>query len=65
MKIYRRISFFMASVLTGVLHAFAFVLGIGVVSMLFKVAGRHLLSRDGKSSTWGPVSGSGDAGRMY
>lgn len=65
MRAYKRISFFMAGILVVVLHALAFILGIGIVSVLFKMAGRRLLSQRARNSTWEPVSGSGDVSRMY
>ncbi len=55
----------MAGFLVVALHALAFILGIGIVSVLFKMVGRRLLSQRAWNSTWEPVSGSGDVRRMY
>lgn len=65
MSIFKHISLFIARIITGVLHAFSFVLGVGIISVLYRITGRRLSSRDIHSFTWKSVTGSSNTDRMY
>ncbi|MBI5018943.1 hypothetical protein HZB58_01595 [Candidatus Gottesmanbacteria bacterium] len=65
MKIFTRITAYIPRIITEVFLTLAFVLGVGVVSVVFRLVGRRMLKYSTKKSLWEEPTGSSSLARMY
>lgn len=65
MKILKHIAAHIPLIITDVFLTLAFILGVGIISVVFRLAGRRMLGYGTKNSQWEEPTGGNDLTRMY